>query len=109
MVTCLSTMISLKSPHLAFSLLPSAYWQKGQPRHLSNRSVLPVLRRFMFKGTSGYLEDFVARIGSPKLDTFEIDIYAPFRPFHQSHTKFTFKCPFAHCIRVMHLPKAVLF
>ena len=52
MVTCLSTMISLKSLHLAFSLLPSAYWLKGQPQHLSNRSVLPVLRRFTFKGTS---------------------------------------------------------
>jgi hypothetical protein len=77
MVTCLSTMINLKSLHLAFSLLPSA--QKSQPRHLSNRSVLPALRRFQFKGTSRYLEDFVARVDSPKLDTFVIKISLPLR------------------------------
>ena len=37
------------------------------------RTVLPALTCFEFKGASEYLEDFVARIDSPRLDHIQID------------------------------------
>jgi hypothetical protein len=39
------------------------------------RTVLPALTYFYFNGVREYLEDFVARISAPRLDTIEIDYF----------------------------------
>jgi hypothetical protein len=79
MATCLSTLTSLESLSFGFTFFPIVSpTQKGQPRHLSTRFVLPALTDFAFTGIGRYLEDFVARIDSPKLNKFSADFPHPF-------------------------------
>jgi hypothetical protein len=76
MVTYLSTLTSLESLSLGFAFFPPILpYAEGQPWHLSTRSVLPALTDFAFRGISRYLEDFVARIDSPKLSKFSVDVW----------------------------------
>jgi hypothetical protein len=64
MVTCLSTLTFL---------YPQSYpTQENQLLHLSTRSVLPALTRFVYRGLSEYLEDFVSRIDAPRLNNLII-------------------------------------
>jgi len=74
MVTCLSTLTSLKSFSLGFTLFPLPPAQKDQPRHLSTHSVLPALTSFSFRGSRSFLDDFVSRIDAPKLNKFSVYI-----------------------------------
>jgi hypothetical protein len=75
MATCLSTLTSLESLSLGLAFLPPILpYGEGQPWHLSTRSVLPALIDFAFSGSSRYLEDFLARIDSPKLSNFSVDV-----------------------------------
>ena len=66
-VAALSTLISLESLKLGFK--SSRFFPERATRHLplSTRTVLPVLTLFCFEGVSGYLEDFVSRIDTPRL------------------------------------------
>jgi len=79
MVTSLSTLTKLKSLVLGFrSPLPRTDRDiESQPPPLPTRVVLPALTSFHFKGDSEYLEDTIARIDAPLLDTITI------RLFHQ--------------------------
>ena len=72
MVTVLSKLTSLETLSLEFQSPRSCPSRESQRPHPSTRSVLPVLTSFWFKGTLEYLEDFVARIDTPRLDALDI-------------------------------------
>ncbi len=71
-VTGLSTSISLELLVLEFeSPLSRPKRESRRPPPLI-RSILPALTRFRFEGASEYLEDLVARIDTPLLDSLDI-------------------------------------
>ena len=74
-VTPLAVMPNLKSLIIVFSSPLSRPENRRQPPPI--RTVLPALTRFVFTGSSEYLEDFVSRIDTPLLDS----VYITF--FHQ--------------------------
>jgi hypothetical protein len=78
MVIALSTLINLKSLSLTFESPQSC--PDGESRHPPppTRSILPVLTCFGFKGLSEYLEDFVARIDAPLLNSFYVTLFNQF-------------------------------
>ena len=75
MVTCLSTLASLAELELSFISPQSHPDRECRRRPPPTRSVLPALRHFGFVGVSEYLEDFVARIDSPLLDSLQIKFF----------------------------------
>ena len=76
--TALSAFTSLEELSLSFQS-PRSCPDLGR-RHPPppTRSVLPALTEFNFKGVSEYLEDLVAWIDAPLLDSFEITIFPQF-------------------------------
>jgi hypothetical protein len=72
MVTCISALTSLEVLHLEFRWTYLYPDRDSQRLRLPTRSVQPALLAFRFKGLSGYLEDFVARIDVPQLDHLRI-------------------------------------
>jgi hypothetical protein len=75
MVNCLSTLPSLTELELSFMSPPSCSNQESRRPPPLTRSVLPALRHFGFVGVSEYLEDLVARIDSPLLDSLQIKFF----------------------------------
>jgi hypothetical protein len=72
MVRCLSTLTRLERLSLGFeSPLSRPVRESRRPRP-PTRSALPALTSFIFDGVSEYLEDLVARIDTPLLDTLHI-------------------------------------
>ena len=67
MVTCLSVLTSLENFALRFQSLQPHPNRVTQRLPLAACSVLPSLRVLQFRGSSGYLEDLVARIDAPRL------------------------------------------
>ncbi len=70
-VTGLSTSTSLKDFHLVFE---SPKREGRRPPPLT-RSTLPALTVFRFRGSSEYLENLVARIDTPLLDSLQITFF----------------------------------
>ena len=70
MATCLATSINLENLDIGFQA-PSSHPGYTPPPPFS-RAVFPSLSSFKFKGISGHLEDFVARIDCPILRTLLI-------------------------------------
>ena len=77
MVRCLSALARLECLAIAFKSPPSHPARETRHPHSPTRSILFALTFFWFQGVSEYLEDLVARIDAPLLDTFHI------RFFHQ--------------------------
>ena len=75
MVTALSTLTSLDFLSLEFESPRSHPVWSSRPPPPMTRSVLPALTQFWFKGVSEYLDDFVARIDAPQLETLEITFF----------------------------------
>ena len=75
MVTVLSTLTSLSSFSLEFQSPRSCPDQASRRPPPSTRSVLPILRYFWFQGVAEYLQDLVARIDAPRLNTLEITLF----------------------------------
>jgi hypothetical protein len=75
MLIALSKLTSLRSLRLEFQS------PKSRPDHASRcppprtRSVLPVLNYFCFKGVSEYLDNLVARIDAPQLNSLYITFF----------------------------------
>jgi hypothetical protein len=70
MVTCLVALANLKSLAIGFQS-PSSFPDRRIRRPPSQkRAFLPTLKVLHFDGVSEYLEDLVARIDAPLLDTF---------------------------------------
>jgi hypothetical protein len=70
MVTCLSTLSTLTELTIGFESPASRPDRRGPPP--LSRVILPTLRWLEFNGVSEYLEDFVARIDTPRLLTLNI-------------------------------------
>jgi hypothetical protein len=77
MVRCLSTLTRLEDLFIGFKSPRSRPVRESRRPHPPTRSTLPTLTYFLFEGVSEYLEDFVARIDAPLLDSLKI------RFFHQ--------------------------
>jgi len=75
MVNCLSTLTKLVELELSFMSPPSCPHRESRPLPPLTRSVLPALQHFGFLGVSEYLEDLVARIESPALDSLQIKYF----------------------------------
>jgi len=75
MATCLSTLARLTELDLSFMSPPSCPNRESRRPPPLTRSVLPALRHFWFVGVSEYLEDLVAQIESPLLDSLQIKFF----------------------------------
>jgi hypothetical protein len=84
MVNALSTLINLESLSLIFES-PQSRPDAESRRPPPIRSVLPVLKYFAFNGLSEYLEDFVARVDTPLLNTLCV---TPLNQFEFNTTPF---------------------
>ena len=74
-VTALSALTSLENLSLGFQSPRSCPDQASRRPPPSTRSVLPILEYFRFTGVTEYLEDLVARIDAPRLNTLEIAFF----------------------------------
>ncbi|KAF8489908.1 hypothetical protein F5888DRAFT_1638378 [Russula emetica] len=74
-VRCLSALISLEGLSLEFESPRSRPNQERRRLPPPTRSVLPSLTCFIFKGVSVYLEDLVARIDAPLLESLQITFF----------------------------------
>ena len=85
MVTVLLPLRSLKGLTIGFTDSESRSWPMGPPP--LTHTLLPSLTEFKFHGTSEYLLDFIARIDTPILDSFEMMFISGFIPnvfqFHE--------------------------
>ena len=70
MVAHLAVLSRLKTLRIGFQVVPSHHDLILSPP--ITRAVLPALTHFTFSGVCEYLEDFVARIDTPQLDTTSI-------------------------------------
>ena len=74
-VAALSTLTSLESLWLQFESPRSCPDQASRRPSPKTRSVLPGLTDFNFKGVSEYLDDLVARIDAPQLNSLDITFF----------------------------------
>jgi hypothetical protein len=79
MVTCLSPLTSLERLSLGFLLSFRSDWESRHPPS-PTRSILPALTGIQFKGTGEYLEDLVACIDAPQLNS----LFKPIMARHNS-------------------------
>lgn len=75
MVTCLSGMSSLKYFVLIFYSSRFRHSQTSLRSPPSTRTVLPALTYLRFQGSCDYLEDLVANIDAPLLDTMSLSFF----------------------------------
>lgn len=73
MAAHLAVLSRLKTLRIDFQIV-SSHHDRILPPPIT-RSVLPALDHFLFYGVREYLEDFVARIDTPQLDTISISYY----------------------------------
>ena len=74
-ITGLAVLVNLESLILGFQSPQSRPNRGSRPPQMPTRTVLPALTRFEFKGVSEWLEDFVARIDVPLLDSIFIILF----------------------------------
>jgi len=74
-VTCLSSLTKLAELELSFISPLSHPGREIRRPPPPTPTVLPALRHFRFVGVSEYLEDLVARIDCPLLDSFQIKFF----------------------------------
>ena len=67
MASCLSTLTNLERLHFQFESPQSCPDRENRRSPPPNRSILPALTGFWFKGANEYLEDLVSCIDSPRL------------------------------------------
>ena len=75
MVACLSLLTSLGVLCLGFKSPQSRPDQESRHPPPSTRTVLSVLKHFSFRGVDEYLEDLVARIDAPRLNSFKVTFF----------------------------------
>ncbi|KAI0283867.1 hypothetical protein BC826DRAFT_172152 [Russula brevipes] len=78
MVTCLSSLTRLEFFGLGFQLPIFRHGQPSLPP--PTRAVLPALASLSFLGESEYMEDFVARIHTPRLGRLHARFFANLMP-----------------------------
>ena len=75
MVACLSLLTNLCVLSLEFQSPQSHPDRESRRPPPSTRTALPALTLFWFKGDSEYLEDLVARVDAPRLNSFETTFF----------------------------------
>jgi hypothetical protein len=76
LVTGLAVLVNLRYFTIGFSYSDhNSHHLESRHSQSSKRTTLPALTHFQFQGTSEYLEDFVARIDAPLLDTLWITFF----------------------------------
>ena len=75
MAAALSTLTSLRTLRLEFQSPQSRPDWAGRRPPPSTRFVLPDLTLFWFKGVSEYLDELVARINAPRLESLDITLF----------------------------------
>jgi hypothetical protein len=78
MVTCLNTLIKLRTLSIGFRAPISRSDQLIIRPSPQTRVVVPALTFFDFRGISEYLEDFIAQIDTPRLDFLKIKYFNRF-------------------------------
>jgi hypothetical protein len=92
-VTSLAVLVKLKSLTIEFEFYISRAERESRSPPPLIRTVLPALTRFKFQGSSEYLEDLVARIDAPLLETILITFqhlatkHSPICPVHEAYDK----------------------
>ena len=71
----LSGMTQLQSLSLHFHSFPPRRSYLNSPPHPTQRASLPALSRLKYRGTSKYLDTFVARIDTPRLSDIDISFF----------------------------------
>ena len=74
-VTCLSILTCLEGLHIEFEYSRSHPERKSRRPPLPTRTLLPVLADLQFEGAGEYLEDLVARIDAPLLNSLTIILF----------------------------------
>jgi len=74
-VTCLSDLTSLEKLLIGFESPRSCPERDSRFSLPRERTLLPVLTSFSFKGACKYLDDFVARIDAPRLNDLDITLF----------------------------------
>ena len=74
-VTCLAVLANLKSLAIGFAFPQSHPDQESRPPPPPTCTVLHALTYFKFTGVSEYLEDLVARIDVPLLDSIRVGLF----------------------------------
>jgi hypothetical protein len=77
-VTSLAVLANLKSLTIGFDIFQSHPNKESRRLPRPTRTVLPALTLFEFRGASEYLDDLVARIDAPLLDSFSITFFNQF-------------------------------
>jgi hypothetical protein len=77
-ITCLTMLGNLRSLTIEFETLIFRADQESQRPPPLARAVLPALTRFSFQGASEYLEDLVAGIDTPSINSIWINIFHEF-------------------------------
>ena len=75
MVACLSLLTSLKRLLLGFESPQSRPDRENRRPPPSTRTALPALTSFEFNGDGEYLEDLVAHVDAPRLNSFETTFF----------------------------------
>jgi F-box-like len=114
-ITGLAVLANLKSLIIVFFPVPSPPEPETRRLPPPTRIVLPALTRFEFQGLSEYVEDLVARIDTPLLDSIDISIFhqltfdipqltqlmrrtTRFQALDETHVDFFFNVNFNHCV-----------
>ncbi len=74
----MSVLTSLEDLYFQFESPRHFPYQESQHPFPPTRSVLPALTTFRFRGTNKYLEDFVARIDTPRLCQLDVTFFTFF-------------------------------
>jgi hypothetical protein len=75
MVALISVLSSLKTLHLQFESPKSRPVSESRSLPQPERSILPALHEFLFKGAVEYLEEFVTHIDAPQLNEMDITFF----------------------------------
>jgi hypothetical protein len=75
MVALLSVLSSLETLSLQFQSPRSRPHLESRSRLPPERSILPALNKFRFKGVTEYLEDLVTQIDTPRLDRMHVTFF----------------------------------
>jgi hypothetical protein len=106
MVTCLSQMTRLKSLVIKSDYSPFRPSKTSLPSPPSTRTILPALTYLRFRGWCSYLEDFVASIDVPLLDTMSLSFFK--RDTHNTPQLFNF-ISYTNQLRSPHRVDAVFY
>ena len=101
-VTCLSRLTNLEKLSLGFRSPQSYPDPESRRPPPMTRSVLPLLTTFWFKGVNEFLEDVVAHIDTPQLNSLYIIIFNQVVFDTVQFTQFTSRTPTLNALEIAH-------